>query len=61
MVEIIDRGKQYKTGRYYWHVQSVNGQILCTSETYNSKQAARKGLLAAMKTIGDYIEASLKN
>ena len=39
-----------KPGRYapywFWHVRAKNGQILCHSESYNTKRACLKGIAA---------------
>lgn len=36
-------------GKFFWTLQDQgNNETLCTSETYNSKQAARKGIAAAI-------------
>lgn len=46
MIVIIDKGKAFKTERFYWHVTAKNGRVLCHSEMYNSKRAAQKGIEA---------------
>jgi len=33
--------------QWYWVLIANNGETLCVSETYNSKQAARKGIRSA--------------
>lgn len=33
--------------QWYWIYIAGNGEVLCTSECYNSKQAARKGIRSA--------------
>lgn len=38
-IEIL---KKKKGSKYYWRIKARNGKILAHSETYNSKQAARK-------------------
>lgn len=36
-------------GKFYWTLQDQgNNETLCTSETYNSKQAAQNGIQAAI-------------
>jgi uncharacterized protein YegP (UPF0339 family) len=37
-------------GGYYWHLKADNGEKLCHSEVYTTKQAAREGI-AAMKHV----------
>jgi uncharacterized protein len=37
-------------GQFYWTLKSSNGEKLCTSETYVSKQGAQNGI-AAVKRI----------
>jgi uncharacterized protein YegP (UPF0339 family) len=36
-------------GRPYWVLVAANGEILCTSETYESGEMARKGIRAARR------------
>lgn len=38
------------SGGFYWRLKSVNGDILCHSEIYTSKQSAENGI-AAVKRI----------
>jgi len=33
--------------QWYWVLIAKNGETLCTSETFNSKQACRKGIRSA--------------
>lgn len=37
-------------GGFYWRQVADNGEVLSTSETYESKQSARKGINAAAAT-----------
>jgi len=32
-----------QSGGYFWHLKAANGEKLCHSEVYSSKQAARSG------------------
>lgn len=34
-------------GGYYWRLKAANGQTLCHSEVYETKQGALNGILAA--------------
>jgi hypothetical protein len=36
-------------GLYYWNLKAANGERLCHSEGYQSKQAAQNGIAAARK------------
>jgi len=40
-----------RDGLYYWHLKSANGEILCHSEGYNSKQAAQNGINATCNVV----------
>jgi uncharacterized protein YegP (UPF0339 family) len=40
-----------KDGQFYFTVQSRNHQVIVTSETYKSKQAARRGAASLVKAI----------
>jgi uncharacterized protein YegP (UPF0339 family) len=35
-----------KSGGYFWRLKGGNGEILCHSEVYNSKQGALTGISA---------------
>ena len=37
------------SGGYYWRLKSANGEILCHSEVYTSKQAAQNGIEATKR------------
>lgn len=37
-------------GGYYWHLKAANGEKLCHSEVYTTKQAAQNGI-AVVKRI----------
>jgi len=37
--------------QYYWVLIAKNGEVLCTSEMYNSKQSAMKGIRAVRKCL----------
>jgi uncharacterized protein YegP (UPF0339 family) len=34
---------------WYWTLSAANGEILCTSELFNSKQSAQKGIRAVKR------------
>jgi uncharacterized protein YegP (UPF0339 family) len=36
-------------GGYYWHLKANNGETLCHSEVYTTKQAAQTGIEAARR------------
>jgi uncharacterized protein YegP (UPF0339 family) len=36
--------KRSKDDQYYWILVAANGETLCQSETYTSKQSALKGI-----------------
>ncbi len=38
----------------YWVFKASNGQVLCTSEMYNSTQAAQDGIQSLVKNIKAY-------
>lgn len=41
------------SGHWYWHFKAGNGEILCVSQTYSSKEAAEHGaqsLINGIKT-----------
>jgi uncharacterized protein YegP (UPF0339 family) len=38
-----------KDGSYYWHLKAMNGEKLCHSEVYTSKQAAQGGIDAVKR------------
>lgn len=39
-----------KNGGFFWRLKSSNGETLCHSEVYTTKQAAERGAEAAKKT-----------
>jgi uncharacterized protein YegP (UPF0339 family) len=43
---VIFRGTDFK---YYWHLKAPNGEIICQSEGYNSKQGAVNGVDACKR------------
>jgi uncharacterized protein YegP (UPF0339 family) len=43
---VIFRGTDFK---YYWHLKALNGEIICQSEGYNSKQGAVNGVDACKR------------
>lgn len=40
-------------GQYYWRFVADNGQVLCTSETYTTKQNARNSVSVVKQTAAD--------
>ncbi len=36
-------------GQYYWHLKAPNGEIICQSEGYTSKQGALNGVDACKR------------
>ncbi len=36
-------------GGYYWHLKAGNGEKLCHSEVYTTKQAAQDGIDAVIR------------
>ena len=46
-----------KDDKFYFNLISPNGKVLCTSETYNSKQSAYVGIAA----VQNYGEQSIKS
>lgn len=45
MIEVIET----KLGKFYFRVKAENGEILCHSEQYESKQGCVKGLEAMLQ------------
>ena len=41
--------KDSKNGKYYWHLKAANGQIIMSSQMYETKASAEKGMQSAMK------------
>jgi uncharacterized protein YegP (UPF0339 family) len=39
--------------KYLWNLKAGNGEIILTSETYNSKEAAKNGIESAKTNSGD--------
>jgi uncharacterized protein YegP (UPF0339 family) len=39
-----------KAGGYFWRLKSSNGETLCHSEVYTSKQSAQAGVDAVQRT-----------
>ena len=37
------------SGGYYWHLKAVNGEKLCHSEVYTTKQSAQNGIEAVKR------------
>lgn len=42
--------KSAKSGKYMFNLKSANGQVVLTSETYDTKKAAEKGLASVRKS-----------
>jgi uncharacterized protein YegP (UPF0339 family) len=40
-----------KDGGYYWHLKAANGEKLCHSEIYTTKQAAQGGIEAVRRVV----------
>jgi hypothetical protein len=38
-------------GGYYWHLKAGNGEKLCHSEVYTSKEAAQAGIEAMKRVV----------
>lgn len=36
-------------GGYYWRLKATNGEILCHSEVYSTKQGAQNGIAAVKR------------
>lgn len=44
----------YKSGEHYrWRLKAGNGEIIATSEAYNSKSAAQNGIESVRKNASD--------
>ena len=41
-------------GQYYWRFKAANGEVLCHSETYVSKQGAENGISSLIQNIKAY-------
>ena len=41
--------KKTNAGRYWWHLKAENGEILCHSEEYTTKQSAQNGITAVKR------------
>jgi uncharacterized protein YegP (UPF0339 family) len=46
MIVVIDRGTDYKKGRYFIRIKAKNNKILCHSETYNTMASVKKAIIA---------------
>jgi uncharacterized protein YegP (UPF0339 family) len=40
-----------QSGGFYWHLKADNGEKLCHSEVYTTKQAAQKGIEAMKRVV----------
>jgi len=38
-------------GGYFWHLKATNGEKLCHSEVYTTKQAAQAGIEAVKRIV----------
>ena len=47
--------KQRKNGMFYFVVKAANGQIIVTSEDYNSEAARDNGISSLKRIISKYI------
>ena len=48
MFEILRSGAEY-----FWRLRAKNGETLCHSETYTSKQSAQNGIAAVKRIAAD--------
>ena len=42
-----------RNGQYWWRLKGSNGEILCHSEMYTTKQSAQNGISAAKRAAPD--------
>ncbi|MEK7801212.1 MAG: YegP family protein [Pseudomonadota bacterium] len=47
----FDRYTAANGWQYYWVFRAANGETLCTSEMYNSQQAAENGIASLIHNI----------
>lgn len=40
-----------RDGQFYWRLKAANGQILCHSEGYVTRQAAQHGVQACVQVV----------
>jgi len=45
--------KKGSSGKYHFNLHAANGQIIATSETYESKQSALNGIESVKKNAAD--------
>jgi uncharacterized protein len=45
--------KKGQTGKFHFNLVAGNGQVIATSETYNSKEAAENGIESVRKNAPD--------
>lgn len=50
MIEILTTNN----GGYFWRIKAINGEILCHSEVYTTKQSAESGIAAVVRIIRGY-------
>lgn len=48
MIELL----RTATGAFFWRLKATNGETLCHSEVYTTKQAAIEGINAAKRNMG---------
>jgi len=57
--------KKSKNGQFYFVFKAGNGEIVCTSEMYASKQSCKKGIRALKKcffaSVKDNSDAPVRN
>ena len=41
-----------KDGQFYFRLRAANGEIICSSEGYTTKQSAEKGIAAVKEVAG---------
>ena len=42
IIQITDKGKAFKKGRFYITFFAINGRKVCNTETYNTKRAVMR-------------------
>ena len=45
--------KKGSTGKFHFNLQAANGQVIATSEAYNSKESALNGIESVKKNAAD--------
>ena len=47
---VLEKGS---TGKFHFNLQAANGQVIATSEAYNSKESALNGIESVKKNAAD--------